>query len=94
VAEGLLVGWICWGPDAVHPGTFELYWIVVDRHGRVAGSGARWWRRWSGACGRARLIVVETAGRDDYAATRAFYARADTMCGATIRGLLCAGMIW
>ena len=85
VAEGALVGWICWGPTPCTVGTFDLYWIVVDTawQGRGAGGAlvAEMERQLSG---KARLIVVETAGRDDYAPTRAFYAARGYHVGATI----------
>lgn len=75
-AEGTLAGWACWGPTPCTRGTFDLYWIVVDRPWQGKGVGsmliAEMERR---VQGRARLIVVETAGRDDYASTRAFYER-------------------
>lgn len=73
--DGRLVGWICWGPTPCTLGTFDLYWLVVDPAWQGRGLGgallAEMERR---IAGRARLVVVETAGRPDYAATRAFYA--------------------
>ena len=84
-ADGVLVGWICWGPTPCTMGTFDLYWIVVDPgwQGRGVGSAlvAEMERQLSG---KARLIVVETAGRADYAPTRAFYAARRYHVGATI----------
>lgn len=72
--EGRLVGWICWGPTPCTSGTYDLYWMAVDpavQHGGVGTALlAEMERR---LAGRARLIVVETAGRAAYAATRAFY---------------------
>jgi D-alanine-D-alanine ligase len=72
--DGRLAGWACWGPTPCTVGTFDLYWIVVsaERQGQGVGSTllAEVERR---VTGRARLIVVETAGRDQYAATRGFY---------------------
>jgi GNAT superfamily N-acetyltransferase len=73
-AEGRLVGWICWGPTPCTLGTYDLYWMAVDPAGQHTGIGsallAEMERRLSG---RARLIVVETAGRADYSDTRRFY---------------------
>jgi ribosomal protein S18 acetylase RimI-like enzyme len=75
-AGGTLAGWICWGPTPCTVGTFDLYWIAVDPAQHNAGIGslllAEMERRLAGT---ARLVVVETAGRDDYAPTRAFYER-------------------
>jgi len=74
--DGGLAGWACWGPTPGTEGTFDLYWIVVDpaRHGSGVGSQLmdEMHRR---IVGRARLVLIETSGRADYAATRAFYAR-------------------
>lgn len=73
-AEGRLAGWICWGPTPCTLGTWDLYWMAVDPalHGLGLGTVLvqEMERR---LAGRARLIVVETAGRADYAPTRAFY---------------------
>ena len=72
--EGRLAGWICWGPTPCTLGTFDLYWMAVDprHHGFGVGTAliADMEQRLVGA---ARLVVVETAGRPDYAPTRAFY---------------------
>jgi D-alanine-D-alanine ligase len=72
--DGRLAGWICWGPTPCTLGTYDLYWMVVDPALQGTGIGtallAEMEHRLTGI---ARLIVVETAGRPDYAATRAFY---------------------
>ena len=72
--DGRLVGWICWGPTPCTLGTYDLYWMAVDPAVQGAGVGSallgEMERRLAGI---ARLIVVETAGRPDYAPTRAFY---------------------
>lgn len=72
--DGRLAGWICWGPTPCTVGTWDLYWMAVDPalHGAGVGTalvGAMEQR----LAGAARLVVVETAGRPDYAPTRAFY---------------------
>lgn len=74
--DGVLVGWACWGPTPASEGTFDLYWIVVDRGQQGSGLGSllleEMERR---TTGRARTFLVETSGRSDYAPTRAFYER-------------------
>jgi ribosomal protein S18 acetylase RimI-like enzyme len=83
--DGALAGWACWGPTPCTLGTFDLYWIVVapEWHGQGVGRAlmSEMDRR---IAGRARLVVVETAGRADYAATRAFYERLGYRVGARI----------
>ena len=72
--DGRLAGWICWGPTPCTAGTYDLYWMAVDPSVQGGGIGSalvgEMERRLAGT---ARLVVVETAGRPDYAPTRAFY---------------------
>ena len=73
--DGRLVGWICWGPTPCTLGTYDLYWMAVDPALQGTGIGSalltEMERRLHGV---ARLIIIETTGRPDYAATRSFYA--------------------
>jgi D-alanine-D-alanine ligase len=72
--EGRLAGWICWGPTPCTLGTFDLYWMAVDPALHGAGIGSALLHAMEARlAGVARLVVVETAGRPDYAPTRAFY---------------------
>jgi ribosomal protein S18 acetylase RimI-like enzyme len=74
--DGELVGWICWGPTPCTVGTYDLYWMAVDPALQRAGVGrALLGEMEHRLAGVARLIVVETSGRADYAGTRAFYER-------------------
>ena len=72
--DGRLAGWICWGPTPCTLGTYDLYWMAVDPalHGTGIGT-ALIVEMECRLTGQARLIVVETTGRPDYAATRRFY---------------------
>jgi D-alanine-D-alanine ligase len=73
-ADGRTAGWICWGPTPCTLGTYDLYWMAVDPALQHAGIGTALIREMERRLtGLARLIVVETAGRADYAGTRAFY---------------------
>ena len=85
--DGNLAGWICWGPTPCTLGTYDLYWMAVDPalHGNGIGTAllVEMERRLAGI---ARLIVIETAGRADYAATRAFYQARGYHPTATIPG--------
>jgi len=70
-----VVGYAAWGPI---PGTSEsadLYWIAVAPAAQGHGVGRALLaesERWMAESGRVR-IYVETAGRPQYAPTRAFY---------------------
>ncbi len=72
--DGDVAGWICWGPTPCTLGTYDLYWMAVAPEAQGTGIGKalleEMERRLAGV---ARLIVIETAGRPDYAPTRAFY---------------------
>ena len=72
-----LVGYACYGLTPATDRTYDLYWIAVHPDAQRTGAGA-------GLMGeverrleerRARLVVVETSSRDDYEATRRFYAK-------------------
>ena len=83
--EGSLSGWICWGPTPCTLGTYDLYWLVVDPKLQGAGIGTALVAEMERCLvGVARLIVVETAGRLDFAATRAFYEARGYLPTATI----------
>jgi ribosomal protein S18 acetylase RimI-like enzyme len=76
-SEEELVGYAAFGPADNTDRTFDLYWIAVDpaEHGRGAGTlllnGVEDALRERDA----RLAVVETSSRSEYADTRRFYAR-------------------
>jgi ribosomal protein S18 acetylase RimI-like enzyme len=83
--EGALAGWICWGPTPCTSGAFALYWIAVDPASQGHGVGGALMEEMERQiAGRARLVVVETAGRADYAPTRGFYAARGYSVGASI----------
>ena len=72
--DGRLAGWICWGPTPCTLGTYDLYWMAVDPAHHGAGIGTALLTAMEQQLpGTARLVVVETAGRPDYAPTRGFY---------------------
>jgi ribosomal protein S18 acetylase RimI-like enzyme len=83
--EAVLAAWICWGPTPCTLGTWDLYWLAVDPACQQRGLGAALVREMEHRLhASARLIVVETAGREDYAGTRAFYER----CGYRVAARL------
>jgi GNAT superfamily N-acetyltransferase len=83
--DGRLAGWICWGPTPCTLGTYDLYWMAVDPSVQGSGLGTALISEMERIlAGTARLIVVETAGRADYSATRAFYEARGYRATATI----------
>jgi D-alanine-D-alanine ligase len=72
--DGRLVGWICWGPTPCTLGTYDLYWMAVEPALQEGGIGSALLGEMElRLAGLARLVIIETTGRPDYAATRAFY---------------------
>ena len=75
--EDELAGFACYGPTPATDRTYDLYWIAVDRERQRTGSGTillnEVERRLKGL--NARMVVVETSSRSDYAPARGFYLR-------------------
>ena len=84
--DGRTVGYTCYGPIALTVGSFDLYWIAVDKamHGRKIGRALleRTEELIRGAGGR--RIYIETSNREQYAPTRGFYLR----CGYNQEAIL------
>ena len=71
-----VVGYASWGPIPGTEQSADLYWIAVDRSAQGLGVGRALLaeaERWMAEEFRPR-VYVETAGRSQYAPTRAFYA--------------------
>ena len=88
-----LVGYGCWGPVSGTAGTYDLYYIAVDRARQGKGIGTQLVteieRRLLAQDGR--LLVVETSSRADYAPTRAFYEARRYQRTGTIAGYYAPG---
>lgn len=83
-----LVGYACYGPTPDTLGTFDLYWIAVDRTRQGEGIGTQLVTAVEttlSAIG-GRLVVVETSSRDEYEPTRGFYEARGYRRTATIAG--------
>ncbi|MBU0728161.1 MAG: GNAT family N-acetyltransferase [Proteobacteria bacterium] len=95
VAEsaGQICGWICYGPTPCTSGVMDIYWIVASTKlrrrgiGRALMTAAEKEIRASGA----RLITIDTAGRDDYLPSRLFYQNAGYEEKARIRDFYTPG---
>ena len=91
--EDIVVGYACWGPTPATDRTWDLYWIAVDPVLQGAGIGTilleEVERRLVGQ--HARMLVVETSSRSDYAATRAFYGRRGYAVAASVRDFYAPG---
>jgi ribosomal protein S18 acetylase RimI-like enzyme len=82
-----LVGYACFGATPATDGTYDLYWLAVDRAVQGRGIGRALVRDVEGKliARGGRLLVVETSSRPDYAGTRQFYARSGYAEAARVR---------
>lgn len=80
--EGQVVGYACYGPIGCTVGSFDLYWIAVDKACQGQGLGRALLRQAEDQMRAAgvRRLYIDTSGRPDYRPTRAFYEK----CGYTI----------
>lgn len=88
-----LAGYACWGPTPGTVGTWDLYWIVVEKERQGGGVGSQLLAHVEQALAAvgARLLVVETSSRGDYAPTRAFYERRGFTRAASLPGYYAPG---
>ncbi len=90
---GKTVGFSCYGQHALTSGTYDLYWIAVDKsmHGRGLGRAlSRRTLEEVKALG-GRMLIAETSGLATYAPTRAFYDKDGWKCEATITDFYAPG---
>jgi len=75
---GQVVGYVCFGHTPCTEGTFDLYWIATDRtwHGQGVGRALLTAVEDTVRSQRGRMLLIETASKNSYAATRRFYDRA------------------
>ena len=76
-AEGVVVGYACFGPTPLTDGVFDLYWIAVSPHTQGRGVGKLLLAGVDAAlrAQNGRMLLIETAGKAEYEATRLFYER-------------------
>jgi ribosomal protein S18 acetylase RimI-like enzyme len=91
--EDELVGYACYGPTPGTDRTFDLYWIAVEPAVQGAGIGTHLLieveRRLQGQ--HARMLVIETSSRPEYAPTRRFYERHGYAVAARVREFYAPG---
>ena len=74
-AGGQLLGFACFGPTPSTDRTYDLYWIAVHPDAQRSGAGAALMNEVERRLAErdARIVIVETWSRPDYAPTRRFY---------------------
>lgn len=91
--EGQLVGYVCYGATPGTDRVYDLYWIATHPSFQGAGVGTalideverRLRQR------EARLLVVETSSRADYAPTRRFYEARGYISAVTVTDFYAPG---
>lgn len=91
--DGQIVGYACYGRIAGTLASYDLYWIAVAPEHQRRGIGRQLLReveRRVAAEGGGR-IYVDTSGRPQYTATRAFYRRQGFVQEAVLRDFYAPG---
>ena len=73
--EGVVAGYMTWGPTPMAVGAYDLYWMAVSPKAQGRGLGkrlVRWLEETVKSLG-GRLLIIETAGQPKYHPTRGFY---------------------
>lgn len=76
--DGRPAGYVCFGPTPCTIGSFDLYWIAVDRKRQSRGLGLRLCAlaEESARAMSGRGMYVETSGKEQYLPTQRFYEKA------------------
>lgn len=75
--NGRPIGWGCFGPTPCTLGTYDIYWLAVEKQQQGKGVG----KALVGLCEKlirqrgGRLSVIETSGREIYNSSRQFYLK-------------------
>lgn len=75
VVNSAVVGYICYGPTPLTEGTWDIYWIAVDRarQGRGLGKALANFAQDKIRGAQGRLVLIETSSQPGYEKTRRFY---------------------
>lgn len=75
LVDGLIAGYICYGPAPLTEGTWDVYWMAVAPQLKRRGIGrAMLSLVESEIVGKAgRMVLIETSSKPNYEKTRGFY---------------------
>jgi ribosomal protein S18 acetylase RimI-like enzyme len=92
-SDNTLIGYACFGATPACEGTYDLYWIAVHPTTQRSGAGAALMSEVERQLQlrNARLIVIETSSREDYAPTRRFYSKRGYEEAARLRDFYAPG---
>lgn len=76
--EGLVQGYVTYGPTPLTDGVYDLYWIAVDpkQQGRGFGQILLRFVENDVRSRKGRMLLIETSSKGSYASTMRFYERA------------------
>lgn len=76
--DGVVQGYVTFGPTPLTDGVYDLYWIAVDRKQQGRGFGQILLRFVENEVRRrkGRMLLIETSSKGSYASTLRFYQRA------------------
>lgn len=74
-ADSVLLGYVCYGPTPMTEGTWDIYWMAVDREKQGQGIGGKLLETAERKIKEARgyLTIIETSTIPSYEKTRRFY---------------------
>ena len=74
--DGKVMGYICYGETPLTEGTWDIYWIAVDRTRQGKGIGRALMRETENKIRelKGRLAIIETSSKPDYNKTRRFHS--------------------
>ena len=73
--DSAVVGYICYGPAPLTEGTWDIYWMAVDRERQGQGTGSALMEKAEEEIKRSggRMVVIETSSTPAYEGARRFY---------------------
>ncbi|PLX92312.1 MAG: GNAT family N-acetyltransferase [Desulfuromonas sp.] len=85
--EGVVAGYVLYGPVPLTEGNFDLYWIATDPelHGKGIGRQLMKETERRLRVAGARLLCLETSSQGNYSRTRKFYEQAGYLEESRIR---------
>lgn len=91
--EGRLIGYVCYGATPATDRVYDLYWIATHPEFQNEGAGTQLLSEVERRLRQreARMLVVETSSRADYAGTRRFYEARGYVAEASVSDFYAPG---